>query len=235
MEAIQSKEIAAGNELSHEIIESLILNGDLSKLNPKQKVEYYNKYCLALGLNPVTQPFSILLLNGKQKLYCGREGTAQLSKVHSVSHEIISTETVNGVYVVKAKAITGSRYTSSTGAVAIEGLKGDALCNAIMKAETKAKRRATLDLLGLGMLDETEVNTIPGAGTEDISHTEVDPVQEAIVTLQLSTTLQELKENWERIGDDMRRKADCLAVKDKLKAALTPKPEPAAEPTPAAA
>jgi hypothetical protein len=29
-----------------------------------------------------------------------------------------------------------------------------------MKAETKAKRRATLDLLGLGLLDETEVASI---------------------------------------------------------------------------
>ena len=29
-----------------------------------------------------------------------------------------------------------------------------------MKAETKAKRRSTLDLLGLGVLDETEVQSI---------------------------------------------------------------------------
>ncbi|RYE14076.1 MAG: hypothetical protein EOP45_20185, partial [Sphingobacteriaceae bacterium] len=33
----------------------------------------------------------------------------------------------------------------------------------MMKAETKAKRRATLDLLGLGILDETETESIPGS------------------------------------------------------------------------
>ncbi len=32
-----------------------------------------------------------------------------------------------------------------------------------MKAETKSKRRVTLSLCGLGMLDESEVETIPGA------------------------------------------------------------------------
>jgi hypothetical protein len=47
------------------------------------------------------------------------------------------------------------------GAVNINGLRGEALANALMKAETKAKRRATLSLCGLGMLDETEVSDIP--------------------------------------------------------------------------
>ena len=32
-----------------------------------------------------------------------------------------------------------------------------------MKAVTKAKRRVTLSICGLGMLDETEVESIPGA------------------------------------------------------------------------
>jgi hypothetical protein len=47
--------------------------------------------------------------------------------------------------------------------VATVGLKGDALANALMKAETKSKRRVTLSICGLGMLDETEVDTIPDA------------------------------------------------------------------------
>ena len=36
-----------------------------------------------------------------------------------------------------------------------------ALANAIMKTETKAKRRATLSICGLGFLDESEIETIP--------------------------------------------------------------------------
>lgn len=69
----------------------------------------------------------------------------------------------NGVYIVTARVEADGRCDEATGAVAIEGLKGDALANAIMKCETKAKRRATLSFAGLGMLDETEIESIPGA------------------------------------------------------------------------
>jgi hypothetical protein len=49
------------------------------------------------------------------------------------------------------------------GTVPIRGLTGDNLANAMLKALTKAKRRLTLSLCGLGMLDELEVETIPNA------------------------------------------------------------------------
>jgi hypothetical protein len=42
-------------------------------------------------------------------------------------------------------------------------MRGDLRANTIMKAVTKAKRRVTLSISGLGFLDETEVETIPGA------------------------------------------------------------------------
>lgn len=144
------------------ILTSIITNGDLSKLSADQKVSYYRNFCERLGLDPMSQPFKLLRLNGKEILYCDRSGTQQLNKLHSVSHEIRAREIVNGCYVVTSQASTpDGRHTESIGAVPIENLRGDNLCNAMMKAETKAKRRATLDLLGLGILDETETETIP--------------------------------------------------------------------------
>lgn len=208
--------------INHEIIENLIINGDLSKLQPKQKVEYYTNYCTALGLSPLTQPFALLKLNGKEKLYCGREGVAQLSKVHSVSHEILSCETINGVYIVKAKALTGARFTTSTGAVSIDGLKGDALCNALMKAETKAKRRATLDLLGLGVLDDVEIETIPGATKDVIDITLSSKITERCNLLKSATTLEDLKIFWDSIGSEMQKHKEILEVKEEMKLKLTP-------------
>lgn len=146
------------------IISSIVINGDLSKLSPAQKVDYYRQFCERLGLDPLSQPFKLLRLNGKEILYCDRAGTQQLNKLHRVSHEIKARETVSGCYVVTAQASTpDGRKTESIGAVTIDNLRGDALCNAMMKAETKAKRRATLDLLGLGILDETETETIAHA------------------------------------------------------------------------
>lgn len=146
-----------------QIISSLVINGDLSKMEPALKVVYYKQYCERLGLDPFTQPFKLLRLQGKEILYCDRSGAQQLNKMHKVSHQVVARETVNGCYVVTARATTDGRQTESIGAVSIDNLKGEALCNAMMKAETKAKRRATLDLLGLGILDETETETIPGA------------------------------------------------------------------------
>lgn len=147
-----------------QIIESLVINGDVSALTPEQKVIYYKAFCERVGLDPLAQPFKLLKLNGKQVLYCDRSGAQQLNKIHKVSHEIKSREIVSDCYVVTAQASTpDGRKTECIGAVPVLGLKGEALCNAMMKSETKAKRRATLDLLGLGMLDETEVETIPNA------------------------------------------------------------------------
>lgn len=147
-----------------QIIPSIVLNGDISKLTPNQKVAYYKQFCDRLGLDPLSQPFKLLRLNGKELLYCDRSGAQQLNKLHKVSHEIKARETVSGCYVVTAQASTPEgRHTESIGAVPIDNLRGDALCNAMMKAETKAKRRATLDLLGLGILDELETEAIPNA------------------------------------------------------------------------
>lgn len=153
---------------SASIANQLILQGDLSKLSANDKVRYYNGYCERMGLDPFTKPFDILRLNGKEVLYCTRSGTQQLNKLHKVSHLITSRDTnaEAGVYIVTSKAsLPDGRCTESIGAVNIAGLKGEAYANAIMKAETKAKRRATLDLLGLGVLDESEAESIPNAST----------------------------------------------------------------------
>ena len=77
------------------------------------------------------------------------------------------------IYIVTARAKdrTG-REDESTGAVPLGNLKGDALANALMKAETKSKRRVTLSIAGLGWLDETELETIPSAAAENLRPSE---------------------------------------------------------------
>lgn len=146
------------------IIESVIAQGDLAKLTPAARTAYYQAVCRSLGLNPLTRPFEYLTLNGKLTLYARRDATDQLRARDRISVQITGRERMDDVYVVTACAKTPSgRSDEAIGAVAIGGLKGDALANALMKAETKAKRRATLSLVGLGWLDETEIDTVPGA------------------------------------------------------------------------
>jgi len=189
------------------IISSIVINGDISRLTPQQKVEYYRQFCERLGLDPLSQPFKLLRLNGKEVLYCDRTGAQQLNKLHKVSHEIKARETVSGCYVVTAQASTpDGRKTESIGAVTIDNLRGDALCNAMMKAETKAKRRATLDLLGLGILDETETETIlhaqkvdapagtPAAGNTKVSQfkRKYEQAEEVSAVLEAATDVKDI-------------------------------------------
>lgn len=160
-----------------DIITSLVLEGDLSKMTPVRRTEYYKKFCEALGLNPLTQPFQILNLSGKVRMYATKDCTEQLRKIHGVSITSVTSQEIRGVFIATASAQDREgRTDSATGAVTIDRLVGDNLANALMKAETKAKRRVTLSICGLGMLDETELDTMPGAKTSDAVKIEGDNV-----------------------------------------------------------
>jgi hypothetical protein len=149
-----------------EVLEAVLIGGDLSGLTSQQRADYYGAVCRALGLNPLTKPFEYLTLNGKLRLYALRDCADQLRRIHGISITIVSRERLGDIYLVTARARDKSgREDESTGAVALGSLKGDALANALMKCETKAKRRVTLSLAGLGWLDETEIDTIPDART----------------------------------------------------------------------
>lgn len=147
-----------------ELLERVVIGGDLSKLTPAERLRYYREVCASVGLNPLTKPFEYLHLNSKLVLYARRDATDQLRKLHGVSITITGREQHGDVYAVVARA-TGKdgRTDEAIGAVATSGLRGEALANALMKAETKSKRRVTLSICGLGMLDETEIDTIPEA------------------------------------------------------------------------
>jgi hypothetical protein len=162
--------VAATDDAQHtippEVMEKVVIGGDLSELNAAQRADYYTAVCRSLGLNPLTKPFEFLTLNGKLRLYALRDCADQLRRLHGISIYITNRERMGDIYIVTARAKdrTG-REDESTGAVPLGNLKGDALCNALMKGETKAKRRVTLSIAGLGWLDETELATIPGAQT----------------------------------------------------------------------
>lgn len=146
------------------IVERVVIQGDLKNLSPQERVSYYRQTCESLGLNPLTRPFEYITLNGKLTLYARKDATEQLRRRDQISLLIVDEKVLDGVYIVKARATTpNGRTDEATGAVAIDNLKGEAKANAIMKAETKAKRRVTLSIVGLGWLDETEIDSIPDA------------------------------------------------------------------------
>lgn len=137
--------------------------GDLSKLTPEQKVQHYTRVCESMGLNPLTRPFEYIVLNGKLTLYARKDATDQLRNLKGVSIEKPDIQFQDDWIVVTVTARTADgRTDADVGVVNKKDMRGD-YGNALMKAVTKAKRRVTLSICGLGMLDETEVETIPDA------------------------------------------------------------------------
>jgi len=144
-------------------IEQVVIDGDLSKLTAEQRLSYYKTVCESVGLNPYTRPFDYIRLNGKLTLYARKDATDQLRKLNNVNIDDCSVNDDGDWFVVTVKGSDATgRKDVEIGAVNKKDMQGN-YGNALMKAVTKAKRRLTLSLCGLGWLDETEIETIPSA------------------------------------------------------------------------
>lgn len=148
--------------LLEQSIRALIVGGDLSRLSEEQLATYYQFRCEELGLSAASQPFSVLRLSGKLVLYMTRGGTDQLAAIHRLNRKIvdgprvIDVQGTKVVYAMCEVTHPNGRFDTS---IATLPLTDPTMV--FMRAETKAKRRATLSILGLGMLDESEVEDIP--------------------------------------------------------------------------
>lgn len=200
-------------QLDPKIIESLVLNGDVGKLTPGQKLQYVAYRCKQVGLDPAAQPFQLLRLQGKEVLYATAGATQQLCQSRGLSVAVTSREKIEDIYCVTAR-VTGpdNRVTENMGTVSIGGLKGEALANAMLKTVTKAIRRSVLAHCGLGMLDETEVETIPGA----------QPVRGNPMRFEYANIADEIEACgdreqldafWESVGKEFQTRAGAHAAK----------------------
>lgn len=147
-------------------VESALAMNDLSKLNTQQRISYYNAVCESVGLNPLTQPFAYIILDGRLTLYARKECSEQLRKINSVSTQIIEKTETDEFFEVHVRAgdKTG-RFEEDFASVYLfdkygKKLAGTNLANAKMKCVTKAKRRVTLAISGLGVIDESELDSI---------------------------------------------------------------------------
>lgn len=202
-----------------QVLERVIASGDLSRLSAEDRNQLYVQTCSSLGLNPLTRPFEYVSLQGKMVLYARKDATDQLRALRGVSINIVSRERVDGLLIVTARAFIGERADEATGVVAIENARGESLANAYMKAETKAKRRVTLSICGLGFLDESEVESVQSAPAQvrrvpllaaqtqpaDVPDAEpsapsVDRVAELETLVNSSRSLDELAEHWRAVN-----------------------------------
>lgn len=163
-----------------ESIEKVLIEGDLTPLSPAERLQYYRVVCNSLGINYLTQPFTYILFREadntppKLQLYANKDCAAQLRKLHRISIiPPLRREIHEGMCIVEADLRDGHGTTdSATGVVPLwkwkDGkridLSGREWANAVMKCETKAKRRGTLSICGLAFLDESELDTMQVLG-----------------------------------------------------------------------
>lgn len=188
-------------------LEQILIRGDLSALSIEQRESYVKQLCEALGLNILLRPFDYLVTRekGVEKvaLYANKSCSEQLARLHGISLEILDQRIENHLCITTVKGIdkTG-RINTDIGVVPVSKADGtwrtepdgrkkfipngkfiplspDEMANARMKSVTKGKRRVVLSLGGLGMLDESEIETM-----RDVTHfpeVTATPIRPALV------------------------------------------------------
>ena len=159
--ALAEREDAA-SALAH-----ILATGDLSQLSNEQRVAHYLSLCRKLGLLAESRPFDWLQLDGKLVLYPNKSCTEQLRRQHQISVKIVRKEPVGDLFCVEVEGRTpsgrtdqASKYVSTTTWDRQEGrykrLAGDKLAHAYAKAETGAKRRLVLSMVGLAAVPDPD-------------------------------------------------------------------------------
>lgn len=149
-----------------ERVERAIIKGDLRHLKGAEALMMYKRVCESVGLNYWTKPFGFIKMrDGSVQLYANKNCTDQLRSKNKVSIEIIDRGVTEDTLTVHVRATDSKgRKDEDFGSVPFSAhLKGEDRSNAIMRAVTKAKRRVTLSLCGLGWPDDTEIESIDGA------------------------------------------------------------------------
>jgi hypothetical protein len=153
----------------------------LENLTEAEKLEYYTNACEFFNVPVELNLLEFLWLDSgigtkNLVLYAKRGATDIMRASHGIHIDEIK-EAINGDFVTftaKGHDSTG-RSDVAIGAAYIRGLTGRNLTNELMTGQTRATRRLTLQLVGGGLLDESEVT----AGSQTVS-TQSEPLKNLI-------------------------------------------------------
>ena len=143
-----------------QLMEAALLQGDLAGLTPKQRVNYYAKVCESVGLNPFSRPFEYIVIKGKLTLYPTQACASQLRDINDVCIDDMTIQESDSEIIVTVKGHDKKgRRDVEIGAVSKKDMDGN-LQNIRMKAVTKAKRRLSLSICGMGWVDDKYIEAI---------------------------------------------------------------------------
>jgi hypothetical protein len=138
---------------------------DLESLNEQQRQDYIKAVCRHMGVPDDLNLVALTRIDdgeGPARLvaYAKRGATENVRNNLQINITSLTSEMRGGSIVFTATAVSQKtmRQEMSTGAKFIEGLTGTPLDDALMTAQTRALRRVTLQFVGAGVLDESEVH-----------------------------------------------------------------------------
>lgn len=172
-------------ELSTEVLSSLVNENSMTKLSDAQRLAVVQSVCQHIGIPVELGGVQVLELNkGRHRLYFTAECADFLRHRHRVTCQTVNREVFEGMYLVTVRVSTpDGRSTEATGAVVWPTVPSGR-DNAIMKAETKAMRRATFKHIGLGIglgeEDIEEVRAYDGPRYQPVA--ELSPAQESVIS-----------------------------------------------------
>jgi hypothetical protein len=147
--------LATIEQKQENILGQLITKGNLAMLSEQNRIDYYYMMCDRYGLDPLSKPFDYITTKTKDgeviSLYPNTRAAAQMRANQGISVSIASRELLGDVYMVTAKAIRrDGTFEECAGCVPIyKDMAPQAKANAYMKAETAARRRATIAACGM--------------------------------------------------------------------------------------
>lgn len=116
----------------------------------------------------------------KEVPYASRQTTVELGLLREISLEQRERfiDQCEAMFTYRATDIRTGRFVDATGVCSLISTKGNPLdatarANKIMHAETKSKRRATLEICGLAFIDESETESIEGAHVVNLDTGEI--------------------------------------------------------------
>jgi len=133
-------------------------------MNEEQRQQYVRNVCEHMGVPPELNLVMLTYLDeqdGPRRLvaYAKRGATEIIRNNRNINVTELTSKEIGGsiVFTATGKDNNG-RQEMSTGSRYIKDLEGRQLDDAIMTAQTRAVRRMTLQFVGAGVLDESEVN-----------------------------------------------------------------------------
>lgn len=173
------EELEVSDEMAQMLARMEAQKSDPRAMTHEERAGYVATLCKALRLNPLTRPAQFINLSGKEVLYLTRTATDQLAAMHSLNRRTVDGPRVVDICGTKVGVCTVEvSLPNGRSETATATLPASDFVNLYMKLETKAKRRGTLSILGLGVLGEDEIETIPGAQRSTINETPAATAQE---------------------------------------------------------